>query len=125
MKVNTIPLVMSSSTMSGTSTITSNPVPIDQIYGFAAQVVFTGTPTGTFKLQGSCDIPARETAQSNGGPDTITNWSDLSLTLAAAGAAGNGIINVNGAFYRYVRLVYTNTSGTGVLTVAQLCVKGV
>jgi hypothetical protein len=75
-------------------------------------------------VQGSCDPVGRNTQASSGGPDAVTNWSTTGVTLAASGAAGNGLVNINGAFYNFVRLVYTNVSGTGTLTVAQACIKG-
>lgn len=109
--------------MTGTSTITSNPIRLDQIYGYAVQAIYTGSPVGTLKLQASCDTPPNQSQVSNGGPDTVTNWTDITNATQAVTSAGNFIFNVNGAFYNYVRLVYTNTSGTGALT-AQICIKG-
>lgn len=111
--------------MTGTTTIVSNPIPLDQIYGFAIQAIWTGSPTGAIKLQASCDSPGRETAQSNGGPDTVTNWTDVTnSSYSISGSAGNYMWNFNGSFYRYIRVSYTNSSGTGTLT-AQITPKGV
>ena len=110
--------------MTGTSTINSDPIALDQIYGFAVQAFWTGTPVGNFKLQVSCDAPGDTTQTSNGGPDKVTNWTDLTGSTQAAGGLSYFVWNINGAFYRYVRLVYTNTSGSGVLK-AQICLKGV
>lgn len=124
MKSNIITIVMSSNTMTDTNVLTSNPIRIDQIYGFAVQVVFTGTPVGTFKLQGSCDSTSRQTQVSNGGPDTVANWTDIADSSQSVSGAGSSMYNVVGAMYNYVRLVYTNTSSTGTITSAKISPKG-
>lgn len=110
--------------MTGTTVVNSNPIRLDQIYGFAVQAVWTGTPTGTFKLQASCDTPPNQSQVANGGPDPITHWDDIAnSSYAVGGSAGSYTWNFNGSFYNYMRLVYTNASGTGTVT-ANLCVKG-
>lgn len=125
MKANVITLTISAGgVMTGTTVITSNPVRLDQIYGYAIQAVYTGSPVGTLKLQASSDSPARQTQVSNGGPDVVTNWTDITDSSEAVSGAGSFMWNVTGCFYNYVRLVYTNASGTGVLT-AKLSEKGV
>ncbi len=123
MKSNTIQM-LSGAAMTGTAVVTSNPIPLDQIYGFAIQAYWTGTSTGTLKLQASCDAPVRTTQTSNGGPDVVTNWTDIanSSTPVISGG-GNFIWNFTGCFYRYVRLVYTNATGTGSLS-AEISEKG-
>lgn len=125
MKSNTIQLSFTpNSIMTGSATINSNPIPLDQIYGFAIQAVWIGSPTGVIKLQASSDSPGRETQTSSGGPDIITNWVDITNSpYSITGSAGNYMWNFNGAFYRYVRVSYTNTSGTGSL-IAEISVKG-
>ena len=123
MKSNTIQMVLSSSSLAGN--ITSNPIPLDQIYGFAIQAVWTGVPTGTLKLQASSDSPSRQTQTSLGGPDVITNWTDVAnSSVALTGSSGNYMWNFTSCMFRYVRLVYTSTSGTGSIT-AEISAKGV
>lgn len=124
MKSNVI-ILFNGASMTGTVTLNSNPIRIDQIYGFAVQAEWTGTPTGAFKLQASCDSPPNGSQVSNGGPDTVTNWTDIAnSSYSISGSAGNYMWNFTGSFYNYVRLVYTNTSGSGSLK-ANLCLKGV
>lgn len=125
MKSNTIQFTFTpNATMTGTATIVSNPIPLDQIYGFAIQAFWTGSPTGTLKLQASSDSPGRETQTSSGGPDAVTNWSDVTnSSYSITGSAGNYMWNFNGAFYRYVRISYTNISGTGTMA-AEISAKG-
>ncbi len=123
MKTNTITLLTDVS-MTGTTTITSDPLPLDQIFGFAVQASWTGTPEGVFSLQASSQSPMGSQVGS-GGPDPITLWDTIAGSAASAvGSSGSFMWNVNTAFYRYVRLVYTNTTGTGLLS-AIVSVKGV
>lgn len=85
---------------------------------YSIQLVFTGTPAGTFKLQGSNDV---------GNSDDITNWTDLNIASGALSAAGSYIFNQDNAGYRWVRVVWT-ASGAGttpLLTVARFNIKGI
>jgi hypothetical protein len=110
--------------MTGTTEIDSAPLRVDQIFGLAIQATWTGTPNGTIKLQASCDTPPTASQVANGGPDAVTNWSDISdSSYSISGVAGNYMWNINGAFYNYIRIVYVNASSTGSLS-AKACVKG-
>ena len=120
---NVVPVV-SAQTMSSTNTFSSNPIPLDQVFGIAIQAVWTGTPNGTVKLQASCDPPSQAQIA---GPSysTVTNWTDVAnSSYSITGSAGNYMWNVADANYRWIRLTYTNTSGTGSMT-AYACVKGI
>jgi len=84
---------------------------MEHLIGCAIQLVWTGTPAGTFKLQASLDK---------------TNWADVpSMTQAAGGAAGNLLWNVVDLMSPWVRVTYTFTSSTGTLTVARMNSKGI
>jgi len=96
--------------------ITSSPYNVQQIYGVAIQAVWTGTPTGTFKLQASSD-PATAFTGSQGAP---TNWTDVANSSYAVSAAGSYMWNVFDIMYNWIRVVYTDSSGgtsTAVLNV--------
>ena len=102
------------------TTIDSPAVPIFNTYGYAVQAVFSGVPTGTLKLQASAD-PA---VYAKTGTFTPANWTDIANSSVPVSAAGVFIWNFNGAFYNYVRLVYTDASGgtsTAVLNVNINC----
>lgn len=91
-------------TMDSTGTDTSTELNIKQAKCFAIQAVWTGDASGNFDLEASCD--ANDTAP--------TNWATISdTTVAAGGEAGSHIYNVTDAGYSWVRLTYTNLSGTG------------
>lgn len=126
MRVVNIPNLFPASTVMNT-TLTSSTIPLFMIYGYAIQVVFTGTPTGSFKLQGSCD-PVPQAAQAAGGIYSATNWSDIANSSDSVIAAGNYMWNVYDVMYNYVRVVYTDTSGgtsTAIITSSTFNGKGI
>lgn len=86
------------------STFTSNPRVV-QGSNFSIQVVYTGTPNGSIKLQVSNDE---------------LNWEDLPSTTAAITTAGATLFNVSNAHYGFVRVIYTRTSSTGSLDATYL-----
>lgn len=92
---------------------TSSPITLESLYGFSVQAVFTGSPVGELKLQGSCD-PGKPTANSYG--TDVVNWNDISSPVAIS-ASGNTIFNLDAQFYKWLRVVYTATSGTGTINV--------
>lgn len=103
--------------------ITSEALPLPNIYGFAIQAVYTGTPGGTLKLQASVD--AFKYA-SDVNPQVPVNWVDIADSSFIIDSAGIYVWNFTGSFYTFVRLVYTDSSGgtsTARLT-ATLNVKG-
>lgn len=70
----------------------------------AYQLVYTGSPVGTFLVEASI----------NG-----TDWSALTFSTAitTSSAPSGSLININQIPYRQLRLRYVPTSGTGSLTV--------
>lgn len=83
----------------------------------SVQIIFTGTPTGTFYIQGS------NVANSGGlignGPGT-NDWVTVPVvdetgvvTLSASGAAGQYLANLFNLGFAYLRVIYDFTSGTG------------
>lgn len=91
---------------------------LQKIYNFSIQIVFTGTPTGSFKLQGSddpYDIPNNTNAHAP------TNWSDIADSTFSVTAAGKVMWNYSMCGFNYVRPVYTDSSSgasTAVITVS-------
>lgn len=89
--------------------IQSETILIDQIYGFSIQAIFTGSPNGNLKIQASCDDVQKSS--------DVTNFVDVAGASATITAAGSVIIQQQYAFYKWFRVVYTATSGSGNLTV--------
>ena len=112
-------------TLDGTdleANIVSDPVWIGHIAYYSIQVVFTGTPSGEFKLQASLDDP-----DANPTETTITNWTDITGSEETVTAAGDLLWNVESAGYNFVRLVWTDTASANpsVITSARFNLKGV
>lgn len=99
--------------MTGTSVITSPAVHILNLDNVYMQLDFTGTPTGTFDVQVSGDH--REDQEGN--VLVAGHWISLVLSPvpAAAGSANDIGIDLNQLGAPWIRVVYTNASGTGVL----------
>ena len=92
--------------------ITGPATNISYLDNVAIQLNFTGTPTGTFSIQGSLDHK-----EYNGQIVNAGNFVPLtfSSTLAASGAAGQILLDLNQLSFPYIRIVYTRTSGSGSL----------
>lgn len=110
--------------MTGTAVLTSTPLRIPNVLYFSVQCKWTGTPTGVLKVQVNNDLAT---------PTSATSWYDLVDTVTVvlsgsqpAGSASDCMftsIQTVGAPWEWMRFVYTNASGTGVLT-ATGCTKG-
>lgn len=90
-------------------TVTS---PVVQIWGVAqidCQEIWTGTTTGTFAFQISED----PTGCSN------TCWDPLPISpaITPAGTPGHGTMELFGLAAPYFQIVFTPSSGTGLLTI--------
>ena len=123
MRVYNKPVIIPANTIMNT-TINSQALELLNMYGYSIQVVFTGTPTGTFKLQASSD-PVNGVSS---GLNTPVNWTDVANSSQSLTAAGNYMWNVFDVMYNWVRLVYQDTSGgtsTAIITVSQFNGKGI
>lgn len=93
--------------------VTSAVTNIQMLDNIGFQVVWTGTPVGSFDVQVSLNYTQDEWGNvSNAG-----DWSSIGLTPApsASGSAGSAYIDINQISAPWIRLVYTRTSGTGTL----------
>jgi len=109
----------SSATYASTSGDTSNtalysgPIALRHLNGYAIQLnIASGTPTGTFKLQGSCSNPRITGNGSYPNDASAMVWDDLSGLTSVYAAAGHNMWNVDGAGYLWVRVVWTETPGS-------------
>lgn len=84
------------------STITSVPFDLGDLINFSIANAFSsGTLNGALVLQGSLDG---------------TTYGDIDGTSKSVVSGGTVIYSVEGAGYRWVRVKWTNTSGTGTMT---------
>lgn len=96
-----------------TPTITSAATSIKYTDDCAIQLNFTGTPTGTFQIQGSLDYTENQNHQ----PVNAGNWIALTLSPVpvASGSTGQILLDLYGLSFPWIRVVYVPTSGTGTL----------
>lgn len=93
--------ILSAGDMSGN--LTTNGVDMLSMPFGAIEAEWTGSPTGTFSVDGSLDN---------------SNWYPTGTDVNnPEGSADSTLINLQGIGFRYLRLSYTRTSGTGSLTV--------
>lgn len=103
--------IFTNADMSGN--LASDPIPLNQDYGYTIQVNWTGTAeVGTFKLQLSCDPGV---LHSDGSVTGVTHWTDVDSSSQAISADGDLAWTVSNGIYNWARAVYTRTSGTGTL----------
>lgn len=103
----------------------SDAIWIGHALNYACQVTWTGTPVGAFKLQVSLDKGddfAPTEAQRGQG---IVNWTDLPSSSQATSGVSSVVWNVEDAGYRWVRIVYTHTSGSGTVSASRFSSKGI
>lgn len=104
--------------------ITSDPIWLQNIVNYNIQLVFTGVPVGSFKLQISNDLGNPEAVLQDNRDFQIVNWTDMADSNQAISAAGNHSYEVQNAGHRWVRLIWTFTSGTGTMTSYRFNAKG-
>lgn len=99
--------------MTGTSVVTSAVLIIRTLACASLQAVWTGTPTGTFVVEGSLDYSV-DPAGAVKDPGT---WNSIGVSLTnPTGSAGSSLVDLALTGIPYVRVTYTNASGTGTLT---------
>jgi len=104
---------------------TSRPVWLGHIAQYSIQAVFTGTPSGDFKLQCSNDlghINAQSKAEQGAG---VVNWTTITGSSTTVSAAGDVVWDAENVGYLWVRVVYTRTASTGSLTSLRANIKGI
>lgn len=104
------------------TTFQSQAMQLYNSYNFSVQVVFTGTPTGSFFLQASAD-PAF-----SGIPGEPRNWSTVAGSTFTVTAAGDCFWDYDYPGFNWIRVCYTDGSGgasTAVVTSSVLNCKGI
>lgn len=96
--------------------LTSTAGLIAHVFGFNIQIVITGSPVGVLKLQGSSD-PVPDAQFPPSGNWVPTNWTDIKDSSVNVTGAGTVDYDVGDAFFNFVRVVYSSSSGTGTMTI--------
>ena len=97
-----------------TGDFTSTGINLISIYAYSIQAHWTtgSSPIGTFKLQASDDSGDNGSGQ---GVSQPTIWTDvLDSSQAVSGGPGSILYDVTACGYRWIRLVYTHTSGSAI-----------
>lgn len=89
----------------------SNPIDLRHLSHYSIQVVSSGSPAGTYKLQVSNDNPDHTGNKYPVG--SSMTWTDVDGSSVTIAAAGSTVWNAAGAGYLWVRVVWTKSSGTG------------
>lgn len=99
--------LLSAGDMSGN--LTSNEVDVGFKHNVAFHLIFTGSPTGTFYVDGSLDKE---------------NWEALSFdptNILAEGSAGSHLLDLPFVSWPYLRVRYVASSGSGSLKILFGC----
>jgi hypothetical protein len=114
-EVTPVNRIFMNASMSGLISVTSLASNIAYKDSVAIQYSWTGNPTGTFDLQGSVDYNPGQ-PQSNG-TFNAGNWVSLTLSPAPIALGSQSVlINCQQLAFPWCRTVYTNTSGSGLLS---------
>lgn len=113
--------IFTDAAMTGTSVETSKEIDVTQAEIAAIELVWTGTPVGTFQIQATVQVFGGGAAGGTGAGGT---WQDIiSPAPAASGSSGQHLINISDMGFSKLRVRYTNSSGTGTLN-GHITVKG-
>jgi Flp pilus assembly protein TadG len=97
---------------------------LGDVYMCAIQIIFTGSPTGTFSLQASCDPGNSNATTESQRSASVVNWTDVTGSNQAVTSDGNHMWRLDVVAYRWVKVKYESTSGTGSLTSVRINTKG-
>ena len=102
------------------ATITGNAINVESMVNVGLILVYAGAaPTGTFSVQYSNAVVPNAAAIPS------TSWvTDASLDKAIT-ASGSHITKIVDCGFKWMRLIYTFTSGTGTISVCDVECKGV
>lgn len=121
MRQSSVPLIINGS-MAGA--ITSTGINLISIYAYSIQAIWSGgsAPVGSFSLQGSNDAGDIGSGQ---GVSQPINWTTIvGSSQSISGSPGGVLFDVVQCSYRWVRLIYTPTSGSATVN-ATINTKGI
>lgn len=95
-----------------TSAFFSHGVDLNQVAFFSIQAVWTGSPVGKLSIQIS-NQDVNPTINSPNQASNVTNWTDYTGSSTDVNGAGDFLWNAHSSGYRWVRVKWIPTSGTG------------
>lgn len=99
--------------MAGTNTLTSNALHILNLDNLFIQAHIVSTPNGSMLIQ----VSSNHQEDQQGNVTVPGNWITVSTTSIVSGAPSDIGIDLNQLGATWLRVVYTNTSGSGTLNV--------
>lgn len=103
---------------------TSEAVWLGHVTGFSIQLVFSGAPEGSWRLQASNDAGQSNAPTEALQSTNITNWTLIEDSSQLVAESGDHTWNVQSPGYRWVRVQWLPTAGSGSLTSARFSTKG-
>jgi len=101
-----------------TGDITGATIDTGQVFNASFHAYFSASCGGTFFLQASNDAPpSGYNALVSGTQWTPTNWVAIPNQTATITSGGAALLTVTNCCYRWVRAMYTHSSGTGTMNV--------
>lgn len=101
---------------------TSGKIDTNQMVSISALANFTnGDEAGSVKWQASND-PCPDSIQPN--TFTPTNWADVPNQSATITAGGSALLTITQCSYRWLRIVWTHTSGGAANKVVNVSIMG-
>ena len=88
--------------------VASVAVNIEHITRMSLHLILTGTPVGAIQLQCSNDPVADG--------DSVINWIDYTDGVAAVSGAMGVMFNLKEISFKWIRVIYVRSSGTGAIT---------
>lgn len=107
------------------ASLNMRPIWLGHIANYSIQIFFSGTPSGTFKLQISNDVGQPQASGDAQKYNGVSNWTDVADSSISVSAAGDVAWEVQNSGSEWVRVVYTRSASTGTITSARAKLKGV
>lgn len=98
---------------------------LGHIVNYSISAVFTGSPVGSLQLEVSNDKGLEDKRLGGWDSTGVVHWTVDTQSPFAISAAGDVTWNVQNAGYRWVRVRWNRTSGTGSVTSLRANAKGV
>ena len=116
--------LLQNTAVSGTNVYTTEFIPIASLETYAFQVVYTGTPTATVTIEQSFDLWQPNYKSPGVTPVQPTNFVTVTGSSAAPSAGNYLFETTTRSNANWVRLKWTNASGTGTITQVNFVAKG-
>lgn len=102
---------------------TSDAIWCGHISDMSISLEFTGSPEGYFRLQASNDVGSQ--FQGAYDPNSVENWTNIDGSLQLIDEAGDHTWTITSMGWRWTRVQWVPSAGSGSLITARFNAKGV